>query len=254
MNSQQLRQTLECPVCFHVRSGSVYVCKRGHWVCVFCFDKLPAAPTKLCPMARCAFDNPPRRNLAVEQIIAGGGVALDCSNADHGCLVTGAVADLEEHKPECPHREVPCIKTDCSVKVRLPELENHIARGHMVAPITEHGRSLFTISWDNNRDWAISQLKKGGMVFYKQLMVRGGLWFAWTKVKGGAKEAAKWSCDVSVGDIVSRNQQVHPVDRTVEEVLETGNYLALTMQQVRKIARGGERSVELCVNHVVTKK
>lgn len=256
MNPQQIRQTIECPVCFHVRSGSVYVCKMGHWVCVHCFDKLPAAPTKRCPMARCAFDNPPRRDLAVEQIVAGGGVALDCSNADHGCLATGAVAELEEHDPECPHREVPCPFTGCLVKIRLSELENHFATTGVMAVTTDSCSSEFIIpTWPNhNQNYNISAMMKSGIVFYKQLMVRDGLWFAWAKVKGGAREAAKWSCDVTVEDIVSKNQQVHPMDSTAEEVLETGDYLVLNMQQARKFAWESEGEISLGVNYIVKKK
>ena len=228
-------------------------------MCVYCFDKLPAAPTKRCPMARCAFDDPPRRNLAVEQIVASGGVALDCSNADHGCLATGAVAELEEHEPDCLHREVPCPYTGCQVRIRLSELENHFVTwrsdgGHIIVP-TDSCSSDFIISkWHNNQNWSFSAMMKSGIFFYNQLMVRDGYWFAWTKVKGGAKEAAKWSCDVSVGDIVSKNQQVHPMDRTVEEVLETGDYLVLNMQQARKFAREREGEISLRVNHVVDKK
>jgi len=117
---QQLRGTLECPVCFHVRNVAVYTCKMGHSVCGRCYTRLPSAPTKLCPMARCGYDAPPRRNLAMEQVIAGGGVPVDCDNAEHGCQETGMG---EEHEQECLHREVPCPKTNCQVKIRLAELQ-----------------------------------------------------------------------------------------------------------------------------------
>ena len=32
MNGQQLRRALECPVCFLLRRGPIYVCRRGHSV------------------------------------------------------------------------------------------------------------------------------------------------------------------------------------------------------------------------------
>ena len=32
MDLSKLRETLECPVCFHIRRGNVYQCKMGHSV------------------------------------------------------------------------------------------------------------------------------------------------------------------------------------------------------------------------------
>ena len=60
---------------------------------------------------------------------------------------------------------------------------------------------------------------------FRQLVVRGGTWFVWVKVVGGAREAAGWTCDVHVGDICARGLKMHPVNRTVKKVLETGQYL-----------------------------
>ena len=94
------------------------------------------------------------------------------------------------------------------------------------------------------------------MIFYLQLVVRKGTFFAWVTVVGGGKEAARWTCDMSVGNIAARNQQVHPIDRTVEEVLDSGEYLSLTGQQTRRLAIrhrvGGDDCV--CVDYAIAKK
>jgi len=260
MNPLQLRQSLECPVCFHVRSGAVYICKRGHSVCGHCYTRLPFIPAKLCPMARCGYDAPPRRNLAVEQIIAGGGVARDCDNADHGCLKTGMGEEMEEHKQECLHREVPCPLTNCQVKVRLSELENHFAAsgGHKTWLLWNNSSSVWRLVniVERTQDWAWNFTKhtKGG-TFYLQMVVREGTYFAWVMVEGGATEAAVWSCDVSVGELAYRGLQVHPIDSTVDEVLEFGQYLAMTRQQARQLAKPwGKDGLNLCVDYNIVKK
>ena len=82
-------------------------------VCGACHARLPANPSKLCPLARCGFDQPPRRNLAAEEMVAAGSVAVDCDNAEHGCLETGVGQEVGEHLLECPYREVPCPNTAC---------------------------------------------------------------------------------------------------------------------------------------------
>jgi len=235
----QLRQSLECPVCYHVRRGDIFQCKTGHLVCGSCYSKLPA---NLCPLARCGFDNPPRHNLAVEQIVAGGGVAIDCDNADHGCVYKGVGQELEEHLPECPHRKVPCPQTVCQKRICLNKLDRHFATSpnHGVICATRPFGHYIELPVSEARKFELmlmSPPQKKGVTFYHQMVVREGTWFAWVKVKGGAREAGRWSCSVSVKGISATDQQVHPIDRTVEEVLESGQYLALTKQQARSIAK-----------------
>ena len=95
------------------------------------------------------------------------------------------------------------------------------------------------------------------MIFYQQLVVREGTFFAWVTVVGGGKEAARWTCDMSVGNIAARNQQVHPIDRTVEEVLDSGEYLSLAGQQARRLAiphEIGGGGIYICVDYAITEK
>lgn len=62
---------------------------------------------KVCPVGRCPYDNPARRNLAIEDIIEGMANVLErkCANAGLGCQFEGIVTTLEDHeREECPHR------------------------------------------------------------------------------------------------------------------------------------------------------
>jgi len=237
MNPLKVRQTMECPVCFFVRRGEVFVCKNGHSVCGSCFTKLPA---QLCPLARCGFDNPPRHNLTVEQLIADCGVTIDCDNGDHGCLFKGVGQALEEHLLGCLNREVPCPLTNCQTRVRLSELARHLdtSPDHGV----EQGLQGVAIPIEDcNADWVPTLKQIDGKTFYLQMVVRDGTWFTWVMVAGGARDAAKWSCEVTAGEgdmaatqvWSAKNLQVHPIDRTVEQILESGQYLSFTKQQAR---------------------
>merc|ERR1719430_1116849 len=138
----------------------------GHSVCGSCYDLLPErftilnAPTKLCPIARCDYDRPPGHNLLAEQQITGGGLVLDCDNANHGCLFKGVVQELEEHLVECFYRTVPCPETDCQDRVRLSELDRHIAT-------SPHHKSE-TGNWD-------TMGMIDGVTFYKQRVVGDGI-------------------------------------------------------------------------------
>ena len=227
-------------------------------MCGSCHAKLPAAPAQLCPLARCGFDQPPCHNLTAEQIIAGGGVAVDCDNAEHGCLVNGVGQVVEEHMRECLYREVPCPQTTCQARVRLHDMENHLGTtpNHgITTSATNRGRCVI-FSGSLNVDWGVlAPQQKNGLIFCRQVVVREGTWFAWVAVVGGAREAARWTCDVSAGDIAAKNQQVHPIDRTVEEVLESGEYLSFTRQQARKVAVPHEAGgLKLIVKYAVAEK
>jgi len=253
MNPLQLREPLECPVCFHVRRGPIYVCKTGHSVCGFCYDRLPAAPKKTCPMARCGFLRPVTRNLMVEKMIAGGGIAADCDNADQGCQETGVGEEELEEQGECLHREVPCPATYCQESVRLSQLREHFTAVHWHSlEMKEYDGFTVYTGLEDDMDWSWDldlPLEKEGAKFYRQLVMREGSFYAWVKVEGGAKEAAKWSCGIAVRGTSVVSCAVHPIDRSVEEVLQTGAYLLLNNQQVRIWAwPDGEGGEELDLN------
>ena len=66
-----------------------------------------------------------------------------------------------------------------------------------------------------------------------------------------------------VGGLAYKGLQVHPIDRTVEEVLESGEYLSFARQQARKLARQQARKLampqeaggfKLCVIYAVAEK
>jgi len=100
-------------------------------------------------------------------------------------------------------------------------------------------------------DWGRGTKQTKDGTFYVQLVVRGGTFFAWAMVKGGAKEAAVWSCDVSVGELAYRGLQVHPIDSTVEDILESGQFLAIARQQAKPSVNGG---LSICVDYNIVKK
>jgi len=259
MNPLKLRETLECPVRYHLRRGDVYQCKRGHSVCGSCFAKLPAAPAQLCPLARCEYDRPARHNIMAEQIIAGGGVALDCDNADHGCGYKPCQALSRawgrSSRSICwSAREVPFPEAGCEDRIRFSELENHLAS----APdheLVQAEPAKYWFTEDMEADWGRVVQQIGGVTFYEQVVVRGGTWYAWVQVVGGAREAVNWSCDVLVETFAMKGLAVHPMDRMFEEIVETGEYLALVKQQARKLAVHPEDGgFNICVKFHIAKK
>ncbi|CAG9817588.1 unnamed protein product [Phaedon cochleariae] len=90
--TNQLRASLQCPICMEYMIGYIYNCEHGHVVCFTCKGKLescPACRTKL-GRSRCL----PLENLA-EVLV------LDCVFAERGCTFSGQVKMLFQHEREC---------------------------------------------------------------------------------------------------------------------------------------------------------
>lgn len=59
----ELRKSLECPVCFHTpKAGPLYQCKNGHILCSGCSDKV-----KQCPECRADLPDDRIRSLFAEK-------------------------------------------------------------------------------------------------------------------------------------------------------------------------------------------
>jgi len=113
---QQLKDKVECPVCFEMpRGGPVPVCPNGHVVCETC-------KRDSCPTCRIAMG-------AGKSLLAG----IIVENVDHKCKFGDcnevfAPEDIEEHEAVCPHRTVSCPDVKCPVKVPLSKLVDHIIK------------------------------------------------------------------------------------------------------------------------------
>eukprot|EP00092_Neocalanus_flemingeri_P004979 GFUD01005355.1.p1 GENE.GFUD01005355.1~~GFUD01005355.1.p1 ORF type:complete len:419 (+),score=103.30 GFUD01005355.1:64-1320(+) len=112
----QMKEKIECPVCMEIpRSGPVYVCPNGHFVCKKC-------KTGSCPTCRVAMGDG-KSLLAV----------LVIENIDHECKydyceeVLG-FDKLEDHEKQCKHRIVSCPHAVCREEISLSKLLDHLGK------------------------------------------------------------------------------------------------------------------------------
>eukprot|EP00092_Neocalanus_flemingeri_P019268 GFUD01020872.1.p1 GENE.GFUD01020872.1~~GFUD01020872.1.p1 ORF type:complete len:408 (+),score=70.37 GFUD01020872.1:68-1225(+) len=110
----QLKEKLECPVCFEIPHESpVPVCQNGHIVCNEC--KAEACPT-------CRVNMGSGKSLLAMTVI---------ENIDHRCKFIDCeeffpVDEIEKHAKVCAHRSVSCPCSKCDVKVGLSKLLAHL--------------------------------------------------------------------------------------------------------------------------------
>eukprot|EP00092_Neocalanus_flemingeri_P002563 GFUD01002745.1.p1 GENE.GFUD01002745.1~~GFUD01002745.1.p1 ORF type:complete len:366 (+),score=80.48 GFUD01002745.1:43-1098(+) len=113
---EEMKDKIECPVCLEVpRSGPIPVCPNGHVVCNKC-------KTDSCPTCRVAMGN--GKSLLASIVI---------ENIDHKCKFDDcedlfAVDKLDDHAKICAHRTVKCPHHNCSEKVSLSKLLDHLGK------------------------------------------------------------------------------------------------------------------------------
>ena len=138
---------------------------------------------------------------------------------------------------------VPCPQTLCPLLISFNSLDEHLK---------EHTRSL-TCSQPiavtdlneeildcKNNYWVLFSYKQNGVQFYPQFVNRNDLLYFWVKAKGDPVEAARWQFHAKSSNgesnlAVEVTGLVHPIDMTVEESCETGQYLLMTRQAVEKL-------------------
>jgi len=113
---EKFKETLECPVCMEIpRSGPVFVCPNGHFVCKKC-------KTGSCPTCRASMGN--GKSLLAITVI---------ENIDHKCRFVEceelfAREKLDNHEKICKHRIVKCPYSECKVEMALSKLLDHLGK------------------------------------------------------------------------------------------------------------------------------
>jgi len=96
-----------CSVCLVVRVGErLLVCQAGHLLCCPCYNLLQPSPRRrrLCPLATCKFDSPPRRCRVAEWWVERTVAALPCRFVVEGCEAEVARGERREHEAACVYR------------------------------------------------------------------------------------------------------------------------------------------------------
>jgi len=110
----KIKEHLECPVCLEIpRSGPVFVCPNGHFVCKKC-------KRGLCPT--CRADMGDGKSLLAVAVI---------ENIEHKCKFVECEAlfakdKLDAHEKICKHRIVKCPHSKCEVEIALSKLVEHL--------------------------------------------------------------------------------------------------------------------------------
>ena len=129
IESEEVLNQLECPVCYDYIIPPVKQCIKGHLVCSSCFQKL-VPPT--CPTCRSNMSQ--ERNFAVEKIA--NLLKYPCRYYISGCKETVLLPKKDFHERNCQYLLVKCpfmIKNGkCSYNGTLKHTEDHLKKEHKI--------------------------------------------------------------------------------------------------------------------------
>ena len=242
MDAAKLKTFLQCPVCQYLPPSTILSCVNRHKICESCFSKLNGEESeKLCREGGFDYDRPPRREKDFEAIIDNSDFKLMCTRP--GCQLEMMKNQLKDYEVKCVCSLVPCPQTLCPLMISFNSLDKHL-KEHTSSltcsqPVAVADLNEEIIDYKNNY-WVLFSHEQNGVQFYPQFVKRNDLLYFWVKAKGDLVEAACWqfhdkSSNGESNLAVKVTGLVDPINMTVEESCETGQYLLMTRQAVEKL-------------------
>ena len=129
IESEEVLNQLECPVCYDYIIPPVKQCVKGHLVCSSCFQKLTPST---CPTCRSGLSQ--ERNFAVEKIAYL--LKYPCRYYISGCKEIVLLPKKDFHERNCQYIFVKCpfmIKNGkCKYNGTLKNTEDHLKKDHKI--------------------------------------------------------------------------------------------------------------------------
>ena len=222
-------------------------------MCAPCYSSLPQP--KLCPECHGLYENPVRRSLAVERLIARTAADVSCGNWSCGEMIQGV--KMAEHMAECRHRTVPCPYSGCSRKKLLNSVGKHVkvhnaySCGRDINMKVNLGMSIYKNQVDGN--WFPIVCEVQGQRFFVQCLHRNKVLMAWVKVEGGREEAVQWRATISV--LSSKKNDfcefdVFPIDVTSEDIINSGDCFVKNKKELEKFYTTDGLPIKICLMKV----
>jgi len=147
---------------------------------------------------------------------------------------------------------VPCPVTACQERILFKNIDLHIREDHKESiPLNkpEIGPYLREASLNARKNnWVLFTYQESGVQFYFVFVKRNKHWYSWVSIKGGPEVASAWvfaakaKNDENKMAVEFSGGFVHPIDSSVEEVIDSGQYLLLNRSSVEKLQVASQKA------------
>ena len=173
---------------------------------------------------------------------------------------------MANHELNCIFRTVPCPLAICQKEIAFRNIDIHIRDKHNNAANTltkpQITPFLKKSILDNRHDnWVLFTFQENEVHFYPIFVKRNDHWYFWVIIKDNPEAASAWVFTAKTKSEdnkfeVRARGLVHPVDMTVNEIIETGQYLLMNRKCVEKLTyqNGNSRSNRIGITFTMNKK
>lgn len=130
---------------------------------------------------------------------------IGCQYEEKGCQFHGTKEENESHVKECPFRSVPCLYSDCKVKLPENEMVQHLKGIHKViernSDIMEGAIDVSYLLKDDltKKTWKVTKFQFDNHDFVAKFEMSGdGLYNLWIQMIGPESEAKKYKANINV--------------------------------------------------------
>ena len=205
-----------------------------------------------CPTGRCIFDDPPRRCLVAEKVVAGSEFEILCKNSVNGCGERLTLVPLERHEEDCSFRMVPCPGGMCAERIKLVDLPRHLKTVHCVVQkpaitaakrlgLATAGNGYFIRQDFSAKQGSVSLMEHAGAPFALQLQSdAAGSYHLWVRTLASKEHADRYRATIRVshnGSSHVKSVPVYPIDMTNQAVIEHRDCFQLSRKQVEQCVK-----------------
>ena len=206
LTSEDLRDELECPVCFKIPSSTpIYQCDQGHIHCKDCHPRL-----RTCPICRIPL-NISTRALLAEKLLAR--LPMKCSY--DGCEEIMMKDKLAKHEQDCQFRNVKCPVYTCHLEYPVNDIMGHVDAAHKVVRLAEgelsYIRKNFSMRCSKSLTptanlWAPCHMRIDDKDFFAQVLIHDSNMYFWVYMVGHAEKAKDYHYNLKLFNLERKEQ------------------------------------------------
>jgi len=233
-----LKQSLECPVCARISLPPIMQCRNGHVTCNPCRLKIQS-----CPM--CREIDIDIRNLVGEKAVTH--LAIPCEYRQFGCRVEIQYKEKEAHERVCKFRPYICPYIECDHKLAADAVVEHVSTAHREecrrsdGPEITASMILIGMYFGGDGAWSPRVITCFGRTFFDVALTRDRWLHHWVWLLGEEEEADNYLYEITAfkGNVkYVFGGEVSSLRTSDDEIVSEGQCLSISDAIGRKLRDG----------------
>jgi len=233
-----IKHSLECPVCARIALPPVMQCRNGHVTCNACRMKVQS-----CPM--CREIDIDIRNLFAEKAITY--MNIPCEYKSFGCRIEIHFKDKENHERGCHFRPYICPYIECDHKLAADAVVLHVSTAHREecrrsdGPEITASMILIGMYFGGDGAWSPRVITCFGRTFFDVALTRDRWLHHWVWLLGEEEEATQFLYEITAFKGNTKyvyGSEVSSLRTSDDEIVSEGKCLSISDAIGRRLRDG----------------